>query len=88
MDEKKAIAAVGAAGFDTPYFQPILTDAGNGKPSLCWAPPCVCSPQLPLLEGDLPCSSRLRQWGGVHRVISIHVRMRSFTFSRVPTNYM
>jgi mannose-6-phosphate isomerase-like protein (cupin superfamily) len=31
MDEKKGIAAVGAAGFATPYFQPILTDADNGQ---------------------------------------------------------
>jgi mannose-6-phosphate isomerase-like protein (cupin superfamily) len=36
MDEKKAIDAVGAEGtpggnFATPYFQPILTDAGNGQ---------------------------------------------------------
>jgi hypothetical protein len=31
MDEKKAIAAVGAAGFATQHFQPILTDAGNGR---------------------------------------------------------
>jgi hypothetical protein len=29
MDEKKAIAAVGVAGFATPQFQPILTDAGS-----------------------------------------------------------
>lgn len=31
MDEKKAIAAVGAAGFATPPFPPILTDTGNGQ---------------------------------------------------------
>ena len=30
MDERKAIAAAGAAAFATPHFQPILTDAGNG----------------------------------------------------------
>ena len=76
------------AGLSAPHFHPILTDTGNGPSFTMLGTTMRLIATAAGTGGRYTVLEQVTPAGWVHRVTSIHVKTRFFTFSRALTSCM